>query len=315
MSREAFPHRTPGTLIAGRYLERLSKALPGTRSRGEREFWPEGAKFVIAISLQFDGEPYPAPEGNRLLPRRVTFGGSAPRGVPRYVFEEGIPRLLQLFHKRRIGVTACMTAQAVERERALAREIVERGHEAALSRPASKEPLESADAGRTNWEAAVKGLLAATGSRPVGLDGRAPLATETLEVLQDLGFLYHATDLGRDEPVRLSLRGQAFAILPNGLESSESARGLSADQYASELRNEFDMLYSEAESRRRMMSIALHGGIAGRPARSKVLEEFIIYAQRRPGVVFLRREEIARFVVASALTPPQEEPLRPADVA
>ena len=78
-------------------------------------------------------------------------------------------------------------------------------------------------------------------------------------------------------------------------------------QYAADLKNEFEMLYTEAEGRRRMMSISAHDRIAGRPARAKVLEEFIIHAQRRPGVVFMRKDEIAKFALASSITPQQEE--------
>jgi hypothetical protein len=51
-----------------------------------------------------------------------------------------------------------------------------------------------------------------------------------------------------------------------------------------------------------MMSISAHDRIAGRPSRAKVLEEFIIYAQSRPGVAFMRKDEIARFALESPLT-------------
>jgi hypothetical protein len=34
----------------------------------------------------------------------------------------------------------------------------------------------------------------------------------------------------------------------------------------------------------------------------RVIEDFIIYAQRHAGVVFLRKDEIARFALASPLT-------------
>jgi hypothetical protein len=75
------------------------------------------------------------------------------------------------------------------------------------------------------------------------------------------------------------------------------------------------MLYSESDTRRRMMSVSAYDYISGRPARAKVLEEFIIYAQRRPGVVFLRKDEIAKFVAGSAITLREEEPARAADAA
>jgi hypothetical protein len=43
--------------------------------------------------------------------------------------------------------------------------------------------------------------------------------------------------------------------------------------------------------------------VRGRPGRARVLEEFIAHAQQRPGVVFLRKDEIAHFALESPLTP------------
>jgi hypothetical protein len=51
-----------------------------------------------------------------------------------------------------------------------------------------------------------------------------------------------------------------------------------------------------------MMSVSAHDRIAGRPSRSKVLEEFIVYAQSHPGVAFMRKDAIARFALDSTLT-------------
>jgi hypothetical protein len=76
------------------------------------------------------------------------------------------------------------------------------------------------------------------------------------------------------------------------------SRHFSTQEYAGDLKAEFDMLYAESSKRRRMMSVSAHDRIAGRPSRTKVLEEFIVYAQSRPGVVFMRKDEIARFALS-----------------
>lgn len=39
-----------------------------------------------------------------------------------------------------------------------------------------------------------------------------------------------------------------------------------------------------------------------RPARTKAVEEFIVYAQRPPGAVFLRKDQIAQFALESSAT-------------
>jgi DNA-binding NarL/FixJ family response regulator len=49
-------------------------------------------------------------------------------------------------------------------------------------------------------------------------------------------------------------------------------------------------------------SVHTHDRNTGRPSRAKVLEEFITYAQSRPRVAFMRKDEIARFALESPLT-------------
>lgn len=317
------PESRLATAAASRYLERLTKALPGSRSwRGSRDFWPDGAKLVISVSLQFEAGAQPA----RPISAVLTGFHSRNPDLPvakwyEYGFKEGIPRLLEVFHRRRVHSTCHMAASAVEHSPHLAREIVDRGHEAAAHGQAwDPQYTVTADEERASYEANVESIVRATGIRPVGFNGFWRRSTpQTLEILQDLGFLYHVDDVSRDEPSIVPVRGKSFVVVPYTLELNDLAayelRNFSTEQYAADLKNEFEMLYTEAESRRRMMSISAHDRIAGRPARAKVLEEFIIYAQRRPGVVFMRKEEIARFALASSITPRESEPAREADAA
>jgi hypothetical protein len=76
-------------------------------------------------------------------------------------------------------------------------------------------------------------------------------------------------------------------------------RYFSSAMSAEDLKAEFDALYSGAGTRRRMMPASAHDRIAARRSRAKVLDEFIIYAQSRPGVAFVRKDEIAGFALES----------------
>ena len=317
------PEARPSAGTASRYLEKLSRAIPGARSRrGTREFWPDNAKLALSVSLQFEAGSQPR---SGLLDRFPNRDSGYP-DLPvtkwyEYGFKEGIPRLLEIFHRRPVHVTCHMAASAVERNPQLAKEIVEHGHEAAAHGQAwaAQYPV-TAEEERASYEANVESIVRATGLHPVGFDGFWRRSTpQTLEILQDLGFVYHVDDVSRDEPSLVAVRGKPFAVVPYTLELNDllayELRHFSTEQYAADLKNEFEMLYTEAESRRRMMSISAHDHIAGRPARAKVLEEFIIYAQRRPGVVFMRKDEIARFALASSITPREQEPTSETDAA
>lgn len=62
-------------------------------------------------------------------------------------------------------------------------------------------------------------------------------------------------------------------------------------------------------------TVSAHDRITGRPARTKVLEDFIIYAQKQPGAVFLRKDQIARFALESSATPVEGSLIQPRGLA
>jgi hypothetical protein len=39
-------------------------------------------------------------------------------------------------------------------------------------------------------------------------------AAHTLEILQELGFIYHIDDISRDEPFPVNVKGKPFAVVP-----------------------------------------------------------------------------------------------------
>jgi hypothetical protein len=94
--------------------------------------------------------------------------------------------------------------------------------------------------------------------------------------------------VSRDEPFLIKVNGKPFAVVPYTLHMNDivdyEGRHFSTQEYAGDLKAEFDMLYAESAMRRRMMSVSAHDRIAGRPSRARVLEEFITYAQNHPGV-------------------------------
>ncbi len=129
---------------------------------------------------------------------------------------------------------------------------------------------------------------------------------KTFEILQDLGFLYHTDDLSRDEPFVIPVGRKPFVVVPytfqlNDLQNYENHSRTCAE-FSSEIKAEFDALYLESERKRRMISVSSHDRVAGRASRTQVMDEFIAYAQRHPGVVFMRKDEIAHFALASPLT-------------
>ncbi|XXF79676.1 polysaccharide deacetylase family protein [Myxococcaceae bacterium GXIMD 01537] len=281
------------------------EAGTGTASRGPSPYWPDGARLVISVSMQLEAGAQPERGASSPFPPIDTKSPDLPAATwYEYGINEGIPRLLDLFGRKGVQVTSHMVGRAVERHPGLAREIVQRGHEAAAHGQTwtpqfSMTPEEE----RSSYEESVAVLERITGARPVGFNAFWLRGTpRTLEFLQDLGFLYSIDDVSRDEPFVTQVRGRPFAIVPYTLRNNDIVRydspALTARAFGDELKDEFDVLHAEAATRRRMMSISVHDRIGGTPARVKVLGEFIDYARSHPGVVFMRKDAIARFALS-----------------
>jgi len=225
-----------------------------------------------------------------------------------YGFKEGLPRLLDMFDRQRVKVTSHMVGAAVDLHPQLAREIVQRGHEASgHGQTWTAQYSMTPEQERESYEQSIKSIERATGTKPVGFNAFWLRGTpHTLEILQELGFIYYIDDVSRDEPFLINVKGKPFAVVPYTLQMNDivnyETRYFSSQEYAGDLKAEFDMLYAESGNRRRMMSVSAHDRIAGRPSRTKVLEDFIAYAQSHPGVVFRRKDEVARFALRSLQT-------------
>jgi peptidoglycan/xylan/chitin deacetylase (PgdA/CDA1 family) len=297
----ARPHAFASVTPGGR---RSPISFPQPESDGH--FWPDGARMVISISMQMEaGAQLSTGAESPMPPLEPNFPDLPTIKWYEYGFKEGLPRLLDMFDRRKIKVTSHMVGTTVDLHPALAKEIVQRGHEASgHGQTWAAQYSMTPEQERESYKQNVASIERATGKRPLGFNAFWLRGTpHTLEILQELGFIYHIDDVSRDEPFLINVKGKPFAVVPYTLHMNDivdyESRYFSTQEYAGDLKAEFDMLYAESSKRRRMMSVSAHDRIAGRPSRAKILEEFIVYAQSNPGVVFMRKDEIARFAISS----------------
>ena len=265
--------------------------------------------MVVSLSLQMEAGAQPDRGANGPWGQLDTKYPDLPTEKwYEYGVKEGIPRLLDMYTRCKVKVTSHMVGAAVDKHPALAKEIVDRGHEAA-AHGYTWEPVyaKSPDEERESYVKNIQAIERATGKKPIGYNAPGMRATPaTFEILQDLGFLYHTDDLSRDEPFLIPVRKKPFVVVPytfvlNDLQNFEN-RWRTCNDFAGELKAEFDALYAESARKRRMISVSAHDRVAGRASRMSVIEDFIIYAQKHAGVVFLRKDEIAKFALESPQT-------------
>jgi len=301
-----------GALAAGGMLGGGAALAATQPAQGDGPYWPDGARLVISISMQFEAGGQPAKGTDSPFPK-VDFPASVPADLAAntwfaYGYREGIPRMLDLWDRHDIKVTSHMIGEAARRHPELARDIVRRGHEAAAHGPRwSPQYAMSRQQERRFLADAASMVQQATGQQPVGYNcnwlRRSP---HTLELLQELGYLYHIDDLSRDEPFIEQVNGKDFVVVPYTLRNNDillvEGRNYSPGQFLDQVKLDFDQLYSEGATRRRMMSISAHDRISGTPQMVKAWDEFLRYAKSHPGVRFMRKDDIARYALASPLT-------------
>ena len=218
-----------------------------------------------------------------------------------YGSRAGFWRLHRLFSARKIPVTVFAVAKAMEMN------------------PSAVEAMLAAD-----WEIASHGLkwidyqyvpeeterahiqeaialhTRLTGQRPLGwYQGRTSPNTARL-VVEEGGFVYDADSYADDLPYYDRRYGRPQLIIPYTLDVNDmkivAYNGFSeGEEFFRYLRDTFDMLYTEGG---RMMSVGLHGRIAGRPGRSLAISRFLDHILARQDVWIARRIDIARHWLA-----------------
>ena len=87
-------------------------------------FWPDNARLVISISMQMEAGAQPESGAESPMPKiESKYPDIAATKWYEYGFKEGLPRLLDMFERRKVKVTSHMVGSAVEKHQALAKEI------------------------------------------------------------------------------------------------------------------------------------------------------------------------------------------------
>jgi peptidoglycan/xylan/chitin deacetylase (PgdA/CDA1 family) len=275
-------------------------------------FWPNHARLAVSFSLMFEAGGQPISGAGGVIPDPIE------KGLPdlptnaffQYGVYEGIPRILDLMDRHGVKLSSFMIGAAVDKAPDLAREIVKRGHEAAAhGRTWQNSYLLDPDSERRFIADSVESIQKATGQTPIGWNAYwMRNSPHTFDILQSLGFKYHIDEPSRDEPFIVKLKGGDFVTVPYTFHDNDIVsypfQGWNPTAYEVSLKDEFDQLYEEGETRRRMMVISLHDRISGHANRVRVLDRFLAYAKSRPGVWFARKDEIAAWALRErALTP------------
>jgi putative urate catabolism protein len=218
-----------------------------------------------------------------------------------YGARAGFWRLWRIFEKRRLPVTVWGVATALMRSPEQVAAMKEAGWEIAshgLKWIDYKDYSEEAE--RVHMREAIRIHTEVVGTRPLGwYTGRASIHSTKL-AMEEGGFLYSSDVYSDDLPYWVHGPKGPHLLIPYTLDSNDmrfvTAQGFnSGDQFFTYLKDSFDTLRREGEDGApKMLNIALHCRLAGRPGRSASIERFIDYIQSHERVWIASRLDIAR---------------------
>ena len=269
--------------------------------------WPGGARVAVQFVVNYEegaeNSVLNGDAGSEAFLSEMVGAGSHPdramamESLYEYGARAGFWRLHRLFTARGVPVTAFAVAKAMEANPAVVAAMQDSGWEIASHglRWIDYQTVPEATE-RAHIAEAIGLHTRLTGARPLGwYQGRTSPNTARL-VAEEGGFLYDADSYADDLPYWDRRHGAAQLIVPYTLDANDmkmvALNGFTeGEQFFRYLRDSFDQLREEGG---RMLSIGLHGRIAGRPARARALACFVDHVLASGDAWIARRIDIAR---------------------
>jgi peptidoglycan/xylan/chitin deacetylase (PgdA/CDA1 family) len=272
--------------------------------------WPGDARIALQLALNYEcgaetnilhGDASsegalndigaPAVPGKRIAPVE---------GVFEFGSRCGAWRFLRIMDERRLRFSFLASGMAIERNPEIARAAAQNGHEMVGHgyRWIDHHSV-SMDQERKFIAQAVDSINRITGQRPIGwLSGRAGGANTRQLLVEEGGFVYDRDCLNDELPYWVKVGGKAHLCIPYSFETNDLRFGVGgdwvqADDFYIYMRDAFDVLYAEGERQPKMMTVALHDRIIGRPARAAGLLRFLDHVQKHDRVWIATGAEIA----------------------
>jgi putative urate catabolism protein len=289
----------------------MSRDLVGYGAQPPQARWPGGAKVAVQFVINYEeGAENSVLNGDELSEGFLSDMVGAARHPARamameslyeYGSRAGFWRLHRLFVDRGVPVTVFGVAAAMAANPAAVDAMLTAGWEIAshgwrwIDYQTVPEAVE-----REHIARAIAVHTQVTGSRPLGwYQGRTSPQTAAL-VVEDGGFVYDADSYADDVPYWDHRHGRPQLIVPYSLDANDmkfvALNGFTeGEQFFRYLRDTFDQLREEGG---RMMSVGLHGRIAGRPGRARAVARFVDHVLASGDAWIARRIDMARHWIA-----------------
>jgi putative urate catabolism protein len=294
--------------MTGRRTISSARDLAGYGAAPPDPHWPGGARLALSFVLNYEeggertaleGDPESEAYLHEVVGASPTVGRRNLNAESMFEFgsRAGFWRVHRIFAKHGLPLTVYAVGQALERNPAAARAMVDAGWEVASHGWRWIDYAElPEDVEREHMRLAVEAIERLCGTRPVGwYTGRTSERTRRL-VVEEGGFLYDSDSYADELPYWVEVAGRRHLVIPYTLDANDFKflipNGfVTADDFHTYLVDTFEQLYEEGG---RLMNVGLHCRIVGRPGRAPALDRFLSHATSRDGVWVATRADIAR---------------------
>jgi allantoinase len=289
--------------------EVMPRDLVGYANQPPEFEWPNGARLAINVVINYEEGAERSPlEGDTTRETIVEAQYTVPDGE-RELFTEstfeygsrvGVWRTLEQLDEYEVTPTIFATAKALELNPLVADALVSRGcdfvgHGYRWIPHTGMDP----ETEREQIVRCAQGLRATVGADMRGWFTRPPNTINTRRLLAEEGVLYDCGAVNDDLPYFQPVAGRPFLIVPYSLDVNDTKffknQFFTAGDFAEYVTDSFDVLHRASERSPQLMSIGLHSRIIGRPGRLAGLDRALDHIAGKPGVSFVRRDEIADF--------------------
>jgi peptidoglycan/xylan/chitin deacetylase (PgdA/CDA1 family) len=261
--------------------------------------WPENARCVALLTVDFDGTGNEVGQGFDPVGVRAAGGYSARRGIR---------RMLDIFERHALPATFFVPGFDAQNHPALVREIVASGHEIGAHGYLHERWEVPEDEEGPLLRKAHDILVEVTGVAPRGWRSPGGMkSAQTLRVLRDLGYIFDSSDKDYDLPYPAIVAGEQstqMIELPNNTSSLDDTylyvEGAATPDEVLELwLAEFDAIYHEGGYF--MLTYHPRAGFgSGIPSRASVIERLIPAIRQYRDVKFMRLGDLAEWCLDPA---------------
>ena len=287
-----------------------ARDLIGYGRNPPRAQWPGGARIAVNFCINYEeGGERCLLNGDDCSEDRVSDLVVTSRNGARdlnmesnyeYGSRAGYWRLLEAFTCRDLTATVNLVGLAGERNPLALQAMVDAGFDLQPHgwRWIDYHTLNEAEE-REHIVQSIRQVEDLTGNKPLGYYAGLPSINTRRLVVEAGCFLYDSDAYNDDLPYWSTDFGRPHLVLPYSLDTNDSRFGRRegfqvGEEFFTYVRDTFDWLYREGESRPKMMTIGLHARLLGRPGRINALHRILDYMLSHKRVWICRREEIAR---------------------